>query len=130
VIELFDNPDNLSKWQPGFISKELLSGEQGQEGAQSKLRYQVGKREIAMIETIIRRNLPHEFSGTYQTKGVCNEVRNFFYEVSPNRTRWVVDNEFRFSGLMKIMALLMPAMFKNQSLRFMQRFKSFAEKES
>jgi len=24
VIELFDNPDNMSKWQPGFVSMGTL----------------------------------------------------------------------------------------------------------
>jgi hypothetical protein len=44
-------------------------------------------------------------------------------------TRWVLDSHFKFSGLMmKLMALLLPGMFKKQTLTFMQRFKEFAEK--
>lgn len=30
VIKLFDNPDNLKKWQPELVSFEHLSGEEGQ----------------------------------------------------------------------------------------------------
>ncbi len=33
MIELFDNPDNMHKWQPGLVSFEHLSGESGQPGA-------------------------------------------------------------------------------------------------
>lgn len=33
VIELFDNPDNLPKWQEGLQSFEHISGEVGQPGA-------------------------------------------------------------------------------------------------
>ena len=51
VIELFDNSDNLSKWQPELISFKHLSGEPGQVGEKSKLRYRMGKREIEMMET-------------------------------------------------------------------------------
>ena len=36
VIELFDNPDNLFKWQTGLQSFDHLSGEPGQPGAKSK----------------------------------------------------------------------------------------------
>ncbi|MFQ5507583.1 MAG: SRPBCC family protein [Planctomycetota bacterium] len=37
VIELFDNADNLYKWQPGLQSFEHLSGEPGQPGASSRM---------------------------------------------------------------------------------------------
>ena len=65
VIELFDNTDNLKKWQDGLQSFTPISGEVGKEGAKSKLEYKMGKREVEMIETITKRNLPEEFHGTY-----------------------------------------------------------------
>ncbi len=46
VIEFFDNPDNLFKWKLELISFEHVSGEPGKEGAKSKLKYKVGKREF------------------------------------------------------------------------------------
>ena len=42
VIELFDNSENLKKWMPDLVSFEHLSGEPGQVGAKSKMRYQMG----------------------------------------------------------------------------------------
>lgn len=85
VIELFDNPENLSKWQPGFIRLEHLSGSPGQIGAKSRLIYKMGKgrRQIEMIETITHRNLPNEFHGTYETKNASNIQKNFFTEITP-----------------------------------------------
>ncbi len=130
VIELFDNPGNLSKWQAGLVRFEHLSGEPGQTGAKSRLLYKMGGREIEMIETVVKRDIPDEFSGTYETKGVWNEVVNFFQEAGPGKTRWVVRNEFKFKGFMKIMALFMPRAFKKQSLKTMQDFKAFAEGEA
>ena len=129
VIELFDNPDNMKHWQPGLLSFEPLSGTPGTVGAKSQLKYLMGKREIEMVETINVRNLPDEFSGTYEAKGVWNEVRNFFSVVDANTTRWASENEFKCSGFMKIMAFFMPGAFKKESYKYMVQFKEFAERK-
>jgi hypothetical protein len=68
----------------------------------------MGKREIEMIETIIHRNLPDEFSGTYEAKGVYNKINNKFVAKSENATTWKTENEFRFKGFMKLFAFFMP----------------------
>ena len=127
VIELFDNPVNLPKWQSGLLSFEPVSGEPGRPGAKSRLRYRMGKREMEMIETITTRNLPHEFSGTYETPGVLNVQKNYFEEVAPDRTRWKTESEFRFNGWMRFVMPLMKGMFRKQTEQFMQQFKAFAE---
>ncbi len=130
VIELFDDPENLSKWQPGLVSFEHISGKPGQTGAKSRLKYKMGKRDIEMIETITTRNLPEEFSGTYEAKGVFNLVNNKFTELSPIKTKWITENEFKFSGFMKIMGMLMPGAFKKESQKYLKQFKEFAEAAS
>ena len=130
VIEYFDNPDNLPKWQPTLISFDHMSGEPGQAGAKTQLKYKMGKREVEMIETIVTRNLPDEFTGTYEAKGVWNEVINYFHEIDDGqRTRWVFETEFKCSGMIRIMAFFMPGMFRKESLKNMERFKEFAEAE-
>ena len=127
VIDLFDNPDNMSKWMEGLQSFEHISGTPGQVGAKSRLVFKMGKREIEMIETVTVRNLPDEFSGTYETKGVVNIVRNKFEKISENKTRYLTENEFQFSGFMKIFGFFMPGSFKKQSMKYLQDFKKFAE---
>ena len=127
VVELFDNPDNMSKWQDGLISFETISGKPGQPGSKSRLRYKMGKREIEMVETIVKRNLPNEFTGTYEARNVWNLVENFFEEVDKHTTRWTLKTEFRVRGFMRILAFLMPGMFKKQTLKNMLDFKKFAE---
>lgn len=126
VIELFDNPDNMPKWQPGLQSFEHLSGVAGQSGATSRLKYKMDKREIEMIETITSRNLPDEFSGTYEANGVRNNVVNRFYNEG-DKTRWVAEHEFKFSGFMNLMGWIMPGAFKKQTRQIMEQFKEFAE---
>lgn len=87
VIELFDSTENMYKWQPGLVSFEHESGTVGEVGAKSRLLYKMGKREIEMLETITVKNFPDEFSGTYEAKGVWNEVKNFFHEVDTDTTK-------------------------------------------
>lgn len=129
VIELFDNPDNLKHWQPGLISFEHVSGTPGQPGAKSRLKYKMGKREIDMLETITVRDLPREFSGTYEANGVYSVSKNFFKPVSDNKTLYINENEFRFRGFMKVIGFLMPGSFRKESMKYLMQFKEFAEKQ-
>ena len=104
VIEKMDNPDNLKHWQKG-------------------------KRDMTLIETILKRNFPEEFHATYDTKGVHNIQNNYFEELDDIRTKWISESEFQFSGSgMKLMGWLMPGAFKKQSKKYMNDFKNFAEK--
>ncbi|WP_420581143.1 SRPBCC family protein [Reichenbachiella sp.] len=130
VISLFDNPDNMHKWQPDLVSFDHLSGDPGQPGAKSKLHYKMGKREMEMIETVTKNDLPNEMCGTYETKGVFNIISNRFEEVSEKQTRWVSENEFQFSGYMKLLGIFMKGAFPKQTLKFMNQFKTFAENET
>jgi uncharacterized membrane protein len=130
VVELFDNPDNMSKWMEGLLSFEPLSGKPGQPGAKSRLKFKMGRREIEMIETVVIRNLPDEFTGTYEAKGVYNIVKNRFIKISDNMTKYSSEEEFQFKGLMKLMGILMPGAFKKQSLKYLTNFKNFVENQS
>jgi len=128
VIELFDNPDNLKHWQPGFVSHEHLSGEPGQPGAKAKMIFNHNGRKMEMIETITSRNLPGEFSGTYETNGVVNTQINHFEEIDSSTTLWSSTSEFKAGGfMMKLMMFFMPGAFKKQSQAFMDHFKAYAE---
>jgi hypothetical protein len=111
----------------GLQNFEHLSGAPGQPGAKSRLKFKMGKREIEMIETISVRNLPDEFSGTYEAKGVHNIVINKFVKLSENKTKYITEQEFEFKGFMKIIAFLMPGAFKKQSLKYQTAFKNFVE---
>jgi len=128
VIELFDSSENLTKWQPGLQEFEHISGEPGQDGAKSRLVYDENGRRIEMVETILNRNFPDEFSATYEAKGVFNRISNHFYEDSPDKTRWVMESEFDFSGVYKLMGIFMKGSFPKETTKQMNSFKTFAEK--
>lgn len=129
VVELFDNADNMTKWMEGLQSFEPLSGTPGQPGAKSRLRFKIGKREFEMIETVSVRNLPDEFSGTYEANGMINIVKNRFVKLSDNKTRYITEHEFRVKGLMNLIAFLLPGTFKKQSLKYVNAFKVFVENQ-
>jgi len=130
VVALFDDPAQMKEWQPGFVSMELIEGDQGQVGAKQKLHYKMGKRDIEMIETITARNLPENYTVTYKAKGVFNIVDNHFEDLGDKTTRYTTLNEFKMKGFMKFFAWLMPGAFKKQSQKYMEDFKAFVEREA
>jgi uncharacterized protein YndB with AHSA1/START domain len=130
VVALFLDPDKLKLWQPDLVSFEQIgSGEPRAVGAKSKQIHRMDKREIEIIETITVHSPPEVFAAIYETEGVWNLISNRFTETAEGTTRWVLDSEFKFSSLVvKLMALLMPGMFKKQTRTFIQRLKEYAEK--
>jgi uncharacterized membrane protein len=128
VIELFDSTENLYEWQTGLKSFKTIEGVAGQPGARSEMIYDTNGRKLEMIETIVTRNFPDEFSGTYTAKNVYNSVANRFYEEGPEKTRWVIDTEFQFSSWMKLIGIFMKGAFPKQTLEQMNQFKDFAER--
>lgn len=128
VVELFDNPDNLAKWQPGLQSFEHISGEPGHPGAKSRLVFLNGNRKVEMVETITLRNLPDEFNGTYEFPGGKSSVRNRFIELGPNRTMLESTCRFELSGFIpRLIGFLLPGIFRRQNQQFLEKFKAFAE---
>ena len=129
VIKALDNPDNMKHWQRGLVGYKILEGTPGKEGAKMELEYQMGKRNVVMVETIIKNQFPEEFHAHYDAKSVHNEQRNYFHELEGNQTKWVSESMFKFAGFgMKLIAYLMPGAFKKQSMKYLNDFKDFAEK--
>ncbi len=129
VWRIFDNPDNMKKWQPALKKFEPQSGTPGQVGAVSKLTYVENGREIVLIETITSRNEPEEFSGTYQNPMALNSIKNRFIKVDENRTKWIIECEFTFSGFWKLLSPLMKGMIKKRTEKDINQFKKLAESE-
>jgi len=129
VVEIFDDPDSLPKWQEGFVSMEHQSGEYGKAGMVSLLKYDNNGRKIELTETIESRNLPEAFIAIYETEGVWNRHENYFFDEG-DTTRYVTDTEFKCTGFMRLFTLFMPGMFKKETLKQMNAFKTFAEAEA
>jgi uncharacterized membrane protein len=127
VIELFRNPENNYHWMEGLQNMEQLSGNPLQTGSQARLTFKMGKRIIVMTETVTASNLPEELIMVYEAKGVYNIHKSSFSSLETNKTKYTTEQEFRFSGFMKLIGLLMPGSFRKQSLKYLEDFKKFAE---
>jgi len=83
-----------------------------------------------LIETITVNNLPDEFSAVYDTKSMVNTMMNRFKSIDENNTEYIAELEYtKINGFMpKMMSVLMPGMFKKQTQKWLNQFKTFAEK--
>ena len=130
VWKAFDNVENMKKWQTSLVSFEPLSGTPGRPGAVSKLTYEEGGRQFALIEKITHRDEPASFDGVYENNFADNIIRNKFIEQGKDQTLWVMETEFAFKTLlMKVMGPLMKKNFVIRSQRDMERFKEMAESQ-
>lgn len=127
VIALFENPAYLPDWQRGLESTQLIQGNNGEIGAKRKLKIQLEGQRITMFETIIDKQLPDFWHGKYTGKGFISFQKNYFTEISPEKTLWESNSEFQFSGFMLVIVKLLPHIFKKRSETVMQDFKNFAE---
>jgi hypothetical protein len=130
VVAMFDNEENMFKWMRGLESVDHLSGTPGREGSKTQLVFNSGKRQMGMVETIIKKNLPDHINFLYEMDGVQNWNDNHFEEHSETQTKWTQNNVFKFKGMMRFFSLFFPGMFKKQSLRSMFDFKRFVEAEA
>jgi hypothetical protein len=132
VAAYFANPEYLKEYQDGFLRKELISGNSGEENAVSKMYYKQGKREMELTETIQVNNLPDEFMAQYHHKFTDNTMRSTFTTVSETQTRYDAEIHYMaFRGLMvKVMVFLAPSFFKKQVVKWLQNFKVFVEKKA
>ncbi len=131
VIALFQAAEYYPQWQDGFISITPISGDPGKADSKALILFKAGKREIQLTETIIENALPEYFSGLYEAKEMTNTNLSRFSVLSNGNTLYESDVEYtQFNGFMpKLMAKLMPGMFKKQVQKWMDQFKVFVEKQ-
>lgn len=127
VFELLVDPAHYEGWMSGLLSKEAIEGDPGSVGAKTRLVHKMGSREVEMMETIVEATPSDSMTATYESGSVWNQVVNRLSEVDGSTTRWEMESEFRCKGPMWLMSKLMPGMFKKESQKGMESFKSFAE---
>lgn len=131
VAELFADPQHLHEYQEGFVSKELLSGTAGEDGAVSRMHYKYNNRDMELIETITANRLPHTFEASYHHKHMDNTMKCSFIALNDNQTRYETEVEYtEFRGFMpKMMAYLFPSVYRKHGEKWMKNFKVFVEKQ-
>ena len=131
VTRLFADSKNLKEYQDGFVRKELISGQDGENGAVSKMYYQYGNRDMILTETVLNNNLPVSFEAFYHHQHMDNTMKCQFKAMGPNLTKYEYEFEYtRISWVMpKLMAILFPGMYRKQGDKWMRQFKEFVEKQ-
>lgn len=129
VWRCFDNPDNMTKWQPTLRSFRHVSGTPGQPDAVSELVYDENGREVVLTETITARREPEFLGGTYDSTWGTVVIMNFFEQTDDGRTRWSSSSNHQFKGWMKFLALFMAKSICSRIDSDMQRFKLLVETE-
>lgn len=129
VVTLWTDERFFNKWQDGFKKIEPIEGEPNSIGATSKIYFVQGKRKMELLETIVSNDLPKEKKGLYEHKHMTNTQTTRFEEINTHSTRYISEVEYlKFNGFMpKLMAKLFPGVFKKQSQKWMNQFKTFAE---
>lgn len=127
VWRMFDDPENMTKWQPTLKSFAHKSGTPGQPDAVSELIYDENGRQVIMLETITARRDASFMGGTYESDWGSVVIFNLFEETNDGKTRWTSNLNYQFRGLMKLMAFFMRKSICNRSDRDMNRFKLFVE---
>jgi uncharacterized protein YndB with AHSA1/START domain len=129
VIELFVNNDNLQKWQEGLIEVKLINGERREKGAKTLLKYDEEGQIQEIMEEIITFELPDMIEYVYTTDSVWNSMVNKFIIINEQHTKWITENEFKFSGEMADIDDSMQGVFEKETLAAMNRFKNFVQKQ-
>lgn len=130
VSSLWENKKYFHKWQDDFESIELIEGEHGAVASLSKIKFN-GTPAMVLAETIIENDLPRIKIGLYEHKHMTNTQTTKFEKITDHKTRFISEVEYtQFNGFMiKIFAKLFPGKFKQQSQKWMDQFKAFAEEE-
>lgn len=128
VWALFDNPENLRRWQPALKELRHESGMKGETGAVSKLVYDENGKEITLTETVTERQKPELMCGEYDSGMAVNRMYNRFVDVAANETRWEMIAEFEFRGIVwKLLSPLLRPTIRKRLRADMARFRKFAE---
>ena len=109
VVDLFIKPENLAYWQEGFVKKEPVSGDEGKDGAISKMYYKMGKGELELTETIVSNRLPDTFEAFYHHIHMDNTMKCKFTELGPDKTLY--ESEYEYTRVAWVMPRLMMMLF-------------------
>ena len=131
TVALWKDKNNYKHWQDGFISKELLNGNDGEVGAISLIKLDFNKDIMELTETIQLTNLPHEHKELIEHKHMHNTMHSKFTAIDENTTLWTAEIDYFQVNFWpaKVMMRLFPNMFKKQGQKWSDQFKDFAEQQ-
>jgi hypothetical protein len=130
VWKAFDNPDNLSRWQPTLESWMHKHGTPGQPDSIAELIYNENGRKATMTQTVTERRQPDFLAGTHESARGKALIVNHFKSIDDSTTKWIRYSNMVFKSFMKIMSVFVGGQIRKRNENDMDRFKKFVETES
>ena len=130
AIGFFDDAEDMYEWVESLVGHEVYSREVEQDNAKRTLSFDRGKNIFKMTETVLECNLPGMFAGKHESSFSNNIVRNQFVSLPDGKTKMISETTVQANKFMvRLMSWIMPGSFKKQSLKYLQSFKEFAERQ-
>lgn len=130
VWELFMNSDNFQYWLTGFVSAEHLSGNIGETGSVSKLKFMERGKVMEVTETVLiaKPNQQYTFMMKHKTFEIETDIRFISFG---QRTEMIQTAQFSPKGFfMKLLMLIVKGAMKKRMANELFSFKKFVETKS
>ncbi len=127
VWRVFDDPENTRRWQPALKSQTHVAGVPGEVGAAYELVYDHNGRELRSVTTLTEKREFEIMAAAIDSESSFAKVANRFEPIANNQTRWILDIEYRFKGLYKIVAIFFRRSMRDRAVDEMRNFKQLVE---
>jgi hypothetical protein len=127
VWRVFDDPEKTCGWQPALKSQTHVAGPPGDVGAVYELVYDDNGRELKTVTTITEKRDFEVMAVAIDSASSIAKVVNRFEPMGENQTRWVLDVEYCFKGLYKIVAIFFRRSMRARADDEMRNFKQLIE---
>lgn len=127
VAGKINDPEGVKEWTEHLQKITPVSGNYSNVGSKRDLHYLFRGKEMIIQETILENNLPKQIKFSYDSQMGRNIVELCFEELSPNQVKQTSNTTMELKGAMKLFGFLFKSMFKKQSRKYMEGFKSFSE---
>lgn len=128
VWKAYEDPDNLTRWQPTLRSRELIIGVSGQAGSVYLFSYDENGHIVEMRGRITERRAPEAMHATYETPVAVSTVENIFSPLDDGSTRWRQTCDYRFIGLLpRLLSRCLRGTISRRIKADMTRFKNLVE---
>lgn len=127
VATLLSDHEKMHLWMTDMTGYEPISGKPRHVGAKTRLKISApGIKEI--IETILKVDFPKQFTTYYEVSSGDFTADSKLEALGENKTRYTLNHEFHFKGLLKLTAGLMKPAFVKHSETLLLNFKKLAER--
>jgi len=129
VCAVFGNPRNTLKWLEGLRSTELISGTYGEVGAKCRIVFESAAGKLEMTEMVTVKNLPKQYSTTYEGTGYFSWSNHYFEKIDEQTTYYILEQEVELHGAFKAAGFLLKGTIRRHVKRTVASFKKFVEAE-